>query len=313
VKLNLDYGQLAALVAVVREGRFEAAARALHLTPSALSQRIKALEERVGGVLLTRAQPCTITPLGQPLLRHAQQVALLEQGLLGEWQPGQPRQRGGAPTASPRSAPALLPVAVNADSLSTWFVAAAAQWASATGALLDVRVDDEGHTQEALRRGEVLAAVSARATPVQGCRSQRLGAMRYLATASPAYVQQHLAGGLTRAALAWAPVLVFNAKDALQQRWLRRFTRSDLAPPAHRLPSSTAFVQACEAGLGWALNPAPLVKEAIAAGRLVVLGGDRGHLDVPLYWQCTRLRLPLLEVLTAEVHAAARGVLRSVA
>jgi LysR family transcriptional regulator, chromosome initiation inhibitor len=300
---ELDYSQLAALVAVVREGRFEAAARVLHITPSALSQRIKTLEQRMGGVLVTRASPCAITPLGQPLLRHAQQVALLEQGLLADWQPGL-HERGAS------SAPAVLPVAVNADSLSTWFVPAAASWAASTGALLDLRVDDEGHTQEALRRGEVLAAVTARASPVQGCQSQRLGAMRYLATASPAFVRQHLSGGATRAALARAPVLVFNTKDDLQQRWLRRQTRTELTPPAHRLPSSTAFVQACEAGLGWALNPKPLVREALAAGRLVVLGGERSHLDVPLYWQCTRLHLPLLDALSQAVQAAVKNMLR---
>ncbi|MFY8016875.1 MAG: LysR family transcriptional regulator, partial [Inhella sp.] len=79
--MNLDYAQLAALASVVSEGSFEAAARALHITPSALSQRIRQLEQRLGGVLVLRGKPCSITPLGEPLLRHAQQVALLEQGI----------------------------------------------------------------------------------------------------------------------------------------------------------------------------------------------------------------------------------------
>ncbi len=295
---SLDYAQLAALVAVAREGSFEAAAQALHISPSALSQRIKALEQSVGGVLLVRGKPSTVTPLGVPLLRHAQQVALLEQGLLSQWQ-----SDGGADAA--KAATASLAVAVNADSLNTWFVGAAADFVRLTGALIDVRVDDEAHTQEMLRRGEVLAAVSARAGAVQGCRSLRLGSLRYRATASPGFVARYFPDGLVSAAWARAPVLRFNAKDELQHRWLRRLTQLDVDPPAHRLPSTHAFVMGCEAGLGWALNPERLVREALTCGRLVDLAPEHPS-DVTLYWQASRLRLPLLETLTACVQAHAR-------
>ncbi len=297
MKLNLDYAQLAALMAVLREGSFEAAARSLHITPSALSQRIKALELRVGGVLVQRGKPCRITLLGEPLLRHAQQVALLEQQLY-------PAEGGGVTEAS-----TPLAVAVNADSLSTWFLPAAAAFASAQpGLLLDIRVDDEGHTQEALRRGEVLAAVTARGAAVQGCRSSRLGALRYRACASPDFVARHFAQGLNARALSAAPCLRFDAKDEMQHRWLQRLTRKDLQPPAHRLPSSTAFVQACEAGLGWALHPEALVGESIAAGRLVDLAPGKPF-DVALYWQCTRLVLPALQRLSEAVLGSARQAL----
>lgn len=295
MKLNLDYAQLAALLAVVREGSFEAAAQALHITPSALSQRIKALEQRVGGVLVQRGRPCRIAPLGEPLLRHAQQVALLEQGL---WQPA---------SRAVQAAPPLA-VAVNADSLSTWFLPAAANFARRSATLLDLRVDDEGHTQEALRRGEVLAAVTARASAVQGCRSTRLGVLRYRACASPDFVARHFAAGLNARSLAVAPCLRFDAKDEMQHRWLQRLTRKALQPPAHRLPSSTAFVAACEAGLGWALHPEPLLVDALASGRLVELCPARPF-DVPLYWQCTRLALPQLADLSEVVLAQAAQVL----
>lgn len=296
MKLNLDYAQLAALMAVLREGSFEAAARSLHITPSALSQRIKALEQRVGGVLVQRGKPCRITPLGEPLLRHAQQVALLEQQLY-------PAAARGIAETTP------LAVAVNADSLSTWFLPAAAAFAQAQpGLLLDIRVDDEGHTQEALRRGEVLAAVTARAAAVQGCRSSRLGSLRYRACASQDFAERHFAQGLNARTLAAAPCLRFDAKDETQHRWLQRLTRKPLQPPAHRLPSSTAFVQACEAGLGWALHPEALVADWLAAGRLVDLAPGKPF-DVPLYWQCTRLALPALQRLSEAVLAAARAAL----
>ncbi len=295
MKLNLDYSQLAALAAVLREGSFEAAARSLSITPSALSQRVRQLEQRIGGVLIQRGRPCRVTPLGEPLLRHAQQVALLEQQLWGDAR------------AAPTDAVPLA-VAVNADSLSTWFLQAAAAVAREAGVLLDLRVDDEGHTQEALRRGEVLAAVSARAAPVQGCRSLRLGRLRYRACASPAFVERHFAAGLNARSLAIAPCLRFDAKDELQHRWLRRLTRRELQPPCHRLPSSTGFVQACEAGLGWALNPEPLIGEALRSGRLVDLAPAQPF-DVLLHLQISRLQLPALQALERAVRAAAKACL----
>jgi LysR family transcriptional regulator, chromosome initiation inhibitor len=300
----LDYAQLDALAAVVREGSFEAAARALHITPSALSQRIAKLEHRLGGVLVLRAKPCRATPLGEPLLRHAQQVALLEQALPQV----APRAAGNRP-----GAPASLAIAVNADSLATWFLPAVAPLAHEHGLLLDLRVDDEGHTQELLRRGEVLAAVTTHAAPVQGCRSLRLGRLRYRATASPGFARQWFPQGITPARLAQAPMLRFNEKDEMQHRWLRRWffkgRRKDLHPPAHRLPSSQGFVQATEAGLGWTLNPEPLLKEALAAGRIVDLAPEQPF-DVALHLQLSRLPLPALQVLERCLLTAAGHQLR---
>ena len=196
----LDYAQLAALAAVVGEGSFEAAARALHVTPSAVSQRIRLLEERVGAVLVQRGAPCVATAAGAPLLRHAERVALLEAELAATL-PQQAAARGGAAIAT-------LRVAVNADSLATWFVPALALFAQAHPSLrIDLLVDDQDHTAEALRRGDVLAAVSASAAPVQGCRSLPLGRLRYRATASPAFLRRWFAQGVNAASLEAAPCL----------------------------------------------------------------------------------------------------------
>lgn len=296
--MQLDYPQLAALAAVVREGGFERAAAALHVTPSAISQRIRLLEERMGGVLVVRGQPCQPTEAGRRLVQHAERVALLEQEL-----------RSTLPTrdaADAAPATATLRVAVNADSLATWFVPALAAFAAASpGVQLDVQVDDQDHTAQLLRRGEVLAAVSASSEPVQGCGSLPLGRLRYVATASPEFMRRHFAGGVDAATLARAPCLVFNRKDQLQARWLARVTRRALQPPQHLLPSSHAFVDACLAGLGWGMNPLPLVRALLAEGRLVELLPGR-VVDVPLHWQASRLSLPALERLTRAVREAAR-------
>jgi len=184
----LDYPLLAAVAAVVREGSFERAARALHLTPSAVSQRVKLLEERVGQVLIVRGPPASATAAGLQLCRHMEQVGMLEHELL----------QALPALAADHSGRITLRVAVNADSLATWFVNAAANFAQAEPVLLDISLEDQDHTAERLRNADVIAAVTGLATPVQGCRSVPLGAMRYLATASPAYLQRHFAQGVTR-------------------------------------------------------------------------------------------------------------------
>jgi LysR family transcriptional regulator, chromosome initiation inhibitor len=290
----LDYSLLAALAAVVREGSFERAARVLHVTPSAVSQRVRLLEERIGQVLVVRGTPCSATAAGRRLVRHAEDVMLLEDALRPELGGALPR-----PT---------LRVAVNADSLATWFVPAAAAFTRASGALLDLHIDDQDHTAGWLRNGEVVAAVCALADPVQGCRSTPLGVLRYVAAATPDFVARHFTGGVSSETLAAAPCLVFNRKDRLQAQWIERTLGHAVETPNHWLPDSHAFVAACRAGIGWGLHPEAMVHAALAAGALVPLTPGP-PLDVPLHWQASRLAAPLIEALTSAVLAAAREAL----
>ena len=299
----LDYAALSALAAVVREGSFERAARALNVTPSAVSQRIRLLEERVGCALVVRAQPCRATETGQRLCRHVDQVRLMEHEL-----------QTALPTLEPADGelPArrvTLPVAVNADSLATWFAPAAARYAADAPVLLEVAVDDQDHTAERLKSGAVLAAVTAMAEPAPGCNSRPLGAMRYVATASPAFVARYFADGVNARTLAEAPSLVFDRKDQLQARWVRRQCRRAVELPRHALPSTQAFVEANGAGMGWGMQPLPLVRPLLASGALVELVPG-ATLDVRLYWQHARAASSLLEGLTRGVLGAAREALR---
>lgn len=296
----LDPVLLVTLAAVVREGSFERAARVLHVTPSAVSQRIRLLEDRAGAVLVVRGQPCVPTEMGARLCRHAQTVALLEDGLRRDlpWV-------GGEDAGTLRN---TIRVAVNADSLATWFVGALQAFADDDDTLVDVAVDDQDHTGDWLQRGHVLGAVTSLSKPIQGCRSRKLGALRYCATASPAYMQKWFSHGVTAAALAQAPSLVFDRNDRLQDRWVRRQLRRDVTLHAHRLPSTQAFVDACLAGMGWGLNPWQLVRDHLESGRLVELVPGR-PMDVPLYWQCATLPLPTLERLGLCVQWAASATL----
>lgn len=294
----LDYALLDALAAVLREGSFERAARALHLTPSAVSQRVRLLEERVGQVLVVRANPTRATPAGLALCRHVEQVGLLEHELLNEL-PSLAQGVQGRVT---------LPVAVNADSLATWFVAAAADATADAPLLLDLSLDDQEHTAEWLRSGEVVAAVTALAEAVPGCRSVPLGRLRYCATASPAFMTRHFAQGVTAAALAEAPSLTFSRRDRLQSQWIAQVLGQDQPAPTHWLPSSHAFVDGSVAGLGWGMNPVALVHDALARGELVELVPGQ-TLTVPLYWQHRRRTLPVLDALSRAVQKAAAAVL----
>ena len=297
----LDYTSLAAIAAVVREGSFERAARTLNVTTSAVSQRVKHLEERLGSILIIRGQPCRATALGRLLCSHVEQVGLLEQEL-----------RGALPKlvqTDGRDDRVTLRVAVNADSLGTWFIGAMARFVDGENALVDIALDNEEHTVEWLRSGEVLAAVTAHAQPVQGFNSVSLGRLTYLAVASPGFVRRYFPDGVSAAALNSAPSLKFNNKDRMQAQWARRVCRRDVETPAHWFPATQAFLDASLAGIGWGMNPESLVREHLESGALVELVPGR-NLAVPLYWQHTRLQVPMLNRLTEAVIRAARETLR---
>lgn len=297
--MSLLNPQLAAFAAVLEEGSFDGAARRLSLTPSAISQRIKALEDRLGQVLLLRRAPCTATPAGERLLRSVQQMRLLEAETLEAFH------------VEPASAgPGSVAIAVNADSLATWFVSALADLHAQHGMLFDVRVEDQDHSANLLRDGSVLGAVTAIARPVQGCSVQKLGVMRYLPVASPAFVERHFARGVDAASLGRAPMLVFNRKDTLQWRFIHGVTRARLAPPMHYLPSATAFVEGAALGMGWAMAPESMLGQPFAAGTLEAIVPGR-WLDVPLYWQHWSIRSATLWTVTAMLLRAARQGLRN--
>jgi LysR family transcriptional regulator (chromosome initiation inhibitor) len=296
----IDYSSLSALVAVVREGSFERAARALHVTPSAVSQRIRLLEERVGCALVVRGQPCQATDTGRRLCQHMDRVRLLEQEL-----------QGNLPALAPEGVTRVaLPIAVNADSLATWFTSALTAFAAEAPVLMDVAVDNEDNTTQWLRSGAVLAAVTATARPAAGCNSRALGAMRYVAAASPAFVERYFAQGVTAGSLAHAPSLVFNTQDELQARWVRRLCHRHVELPRHTLPSTQAFVEASLASMGWGLHPQSLIAPHLHSGALQELVPDT-PLDVPLYWQETRASSALLDGLSRAVMKAAQDSLMS--
>ncbi len=294
MKIPFDLAET--LAAVVDEGTLDAAAHRLHITPSAVSQRIKTLEEMLGRVVLVRTKPTRATDAGAAIVRLARQAALLEHDALAEL---------GA--AGEEDAVVSVPLAVNADSLATWFLPPLARLSARHPVVFELHRDDQDFTAGLLESGTVMGAVTSRATPVAGCRVTPLGAMRYEAFAAATAAERWFADGPTPAALAAAPVVDFDRRDDLQTQWLEAMDAAPAAPPRHYVPASADFATAVRLGLGWALLPRFQSEPAVVAGDIVALGGP--PVDVPLYWQQWNLRSPLLDAIAAEIVAEGRRVL----
>ncbi|SDL80170.1 LysR family transcriptional regulator, chromosome initiation inhibitor [Modicisalibacter muralis] len=285
----LDYKLLQALAAVVDQSGFERGAKHLGLTQSAVSQRIKLLEARLGQPVLVRAPKLAPTPLGRRLLNHVQQVRLLEYDLLDQIPAlGEREQR--------------LRLAINADSLATWWSPVTGEFCRRHGVLLDLVVEDQDVALKRMRDGEVAGCICATPRPVQGARSHPLGSMRYRALASPDYVSRYFPNGLSLDALSRAPAIVFGPDDRLQHRYLEM--RGYQAPfPHHLCPSSEGFVHLTQAGMGYGMLPERQVARELEEGLLVDLDPD-SFIDVPLYWHHWRHGGSTLEALTDHLLVA---------
>ena len=298
--MALLHPQLEAFLAVIEEGGFERAAGRLCITPSALSQRIKGLEDRLGAVLVRRSVPAVATPAGEKLLRRAQSMRLLESETLADFRPGEETDRV-----------ARITILVNNDSLATWLPEALTDFALHAGSsekgrqrvALDVRTDDQDHALESLRNGTAVAVVTSESAPVPGARATALGAMRYVAVASPDFAETFLRGDPNET-LRNAPVLCFDRKDSLQERVERPGV-------VHYAPSPAAMIELTVRGLGWSMAPDLLAQSLIRTGELVEFVPGR-TIDVPLFWQCSAIRSALLMRLGDVIRKTAAKRLRPI-
>jgi LysR family transcriptional regulator, chromosome initiation inhibitor len=290
---------LETLLAVVDHGTLDAAARVLSITPSAVSQRLKSMEQQAGRVLVRRTVPAVPTAAGEVVLRHARQARLLDE------------ETARALDGDTGSVPSI-PLAVNADSLGTWFLDALARVRADTEVVFDLHREDQDRTAELLRAGTVMAAVTAEADPVQGCSSVALGIDRYRAVAAPAFVQRYL-GDLVPGStperrlldrLDAVPLVDYDRDDDLQQGYLRTVLGHPPHGPRHFVPTSADFARAVGLGFGWGLLPEAQCTAPLASGALVELVPGR-RADVALWWQRWNLASPLLERVTEAVRATA--------
>jgi LysR family transcriptional regulator (chromosome initiation inhibitor) len=305
--MRWDSRQLEALAAVVAEGSFDAAARALHVTPSAVSQRIRALENAAGSVLVRRARPVVATASGQALLRLARQTELLGAEIAAELGADDPHGHpdghsdgreadGGTPATF-----VTVPLAVSADSLATWVLPALAQ---VEGVTFDLHRADDSRTADLLREGVVMAAVTSQTAQVQGCRSTPLGIMRYRPACTRAFARRWFPHGPTPEALAAAPVVVFDRTDDLQDMFLRG-RAPGARPPRHHVPSTVEYEESIHLGLGWGMLLDTPSLGGRAAGDDIALLEPGTTVDVPLHLQQWKLRSTVLDRVTAALRKEA--------
>lgn len=267
--MNSDH--LRALAAAVDHGTFDAAADSLRISGSAFSQRIRALERHIGQPLLHRTVPVTATDAGEHLLRLARQSIALEDETLSALGVG-------------RTGRTPMPVAVNADSLETWFLGVLQRAATWDDVALTVHAEDQAHTATLLREGTVMGAVTATPEPVSGCVAVPLGTMRYHPVATRFLAELH-ADSLGRPDLTRMPVVNYGPRDSLQHRVLAHAALG--SPPHHVIPSVAGYLHAVTRGLGWGMLPASQISDTVAAGThpdLMVLP-TLDSVDVPLFWQ----------------------------
>lgn len=282
------------LAAVVDEGTFDAAAARLRLTPSAVSQRVKSLEEQIGRVLVVRSKPARATDAGAAVVRYARELALLEREAL--------RGLGAEGTDAVR-----IPIAANADSFATWFLPPLVRLSNELGVRFDLYRDDQDYTTERLASGDVSAVVTSSPFPVAGCSVRPLGRMPYFAVAARGFADRWFPEGPTRETLERAPFVDFDRRDRLQRDWLEARGVDPTRPPWSSVPAAFDFVRAVELGLGWALAPELQARDALADGVLVRL--DETPVHVPLFWQQWNIASPTLDRVAAEVAAEARRAL----
>ncbi len=292
--MQLDSRQTSAFLAVAKHASFDIAAQHLHLTSSALSQRIKALELQLSTILFVRSRPCRLSPSGQRLLTHLLRLQGLEQDMLQDM-----RGEGAGITR--------LALAINADSLDTWFLPALANFAKPEQISLDICVDDQDHTHQLLAQGQVSACISTEASSLQACQANYLGTMRYQAACSSDFYQQWFSKGVDFASLRLAPIVNYNRKDQLQARFMSEYYDLQATPACHYIPASTPFNQALSLGLGWGMVP-ELMLSKIQPG-LQLLAPDK-PIDLALYWHCWTIQSLSLNALAQHLAKHSKLYLR---
>ncbi|AWB34603.1 HTH-type transcriptional regulator ArgP [Orrella marina] len=307
-----DPKHIQTLLAVHREGSFQGAARVLNVTPAAVTLRVKALESDIGAMVLIRGKSLRLTPQGQAIVSYAQRAQLLEDELMRSLSLDQQTFHGAESWSS-------LRVAINTDSLATWFLPGVSADLQARNILLDIVVDDQDYTHEALASGEVVGCVTTLSRPMKGCVAEPLGVMTYRGLAHPAFLDRcrSTQGELSIHKLLSRPAIIFNRKDALHDQFIQ--THLGLRQPSYPryfVPALDAFERAIELGLGWGVVPQPVLRrnnEPVVRPHTMdqlaeIVPGAR--LDVSLYWQHWERESEPAQRLTRAVKSAARAYLR---
>ena len=295
----IDYKLLEALALVIAEGGFEKAANKLHITQSAVSQRVKMLEETAGQILVTRTMPPLATEAGLRMLAHYRKVKLLEEELMPEI------------SISSACFPTTLALGVNADSLATWFLDAVANIARDHNLILDIHVDDQEQTQKLLQNGQVCGCISNHNKQLQGCRVEQLGSMEYGLYCTPSFAKKWFQEGFGLPSLQRAPTIRFNRVDNLNKIFFRRLFQEDPGPlPTFYVPSSEKFVDCVLRNLCYGAIPGLQSTSLCREGLLIDLA-PACKVEIELYYHCWNLKSKTIEDFTGQFIVKAREILRA--
>ncbi|MDO6486990.1 LysR family transcriptional regulator ArgP [Colwellia sp. 6_MG-2023] len=268
----MDYKLLTALAAIIETQSFDLAAAQLFISQSAISQRIKLLEENIGQPVLIRRQPIELTTVGEQLLSHFKKVKQLENELLPELMPD-------------NAVKAMkVSLAVNADSIATWFLKALTPVLQENLIELNLLIEPEDRTLDRLRSGEAIGAVSIIKNPLKGYRSFELGSMNYCLVCSKGFKEKYFKHGVTQSSLKMAPAISYDHKDAMHIRYIvDNFGLEASEYYCHTVRSSEAFVILAKQGVAYCLVPYLQIKNELETGELVNLCPGK-ELNRTLYW-----------------------------
>lgn len=289
----LDYRQVEALVFVVREGSFKKAAERLGLSQPAISERIRLLEEQTGQPLIVRRNPVEPTAAGQRIINHFHQVALMEQELLGGQLRSKPEGRR----------PVAVPIAVNYDSLATWFIPAISPVLERGTSVVELKAADQTLTVDFLREGRVLACVTSQRMAPSGCKSIYLGTMNYHCVSTRDFRERHFPKGPELPELLAAPAVSYGPEDTLHDKFLNSVFKSVHRSPIYaQVPHLIAMKELVLRGFAYALLPRPAIQQDLENEVLVDILPDHS-LNVRLYWQHSNIVTPILNQYTEAVCA----------
>lgn len=293
----LDNRLIEALALVIQEGGFDKAAKALFITQSAVSQRVKQLEELTGQVLVVRTTPPQATLAGRKFLKHYLQVKRLEDDLMG------------GPYGTDRKAFTPIALGVNADSLAFWLLEAIHSFLRKEKALIDIRVNDQEKTHQMLRDGEVIGCISTQKHPIQGCLVEYLGRMNYRLVASVEFAGKWFPDGFVLKDVQQAPALIFDRNDELLYKLLcQALGELPGSIPAHYVPSVEKYAEFIALGHAYGALPDQQTRPLMNAGRVVdLLPGC--VVSAKLYWHCWNLRSDILKKLTRNLIDNATSLL----
>lgn len=231
----IDYKLLEAFYYTINEGGFEKAADKLCITQSAVSQRIKLLEEQVGQVLLMRSIPPKPTPIGFNFYNHYNKVKHLETELFND-----------------NKNNVDLTLALNDDSLATWFYPTILPLID-KGDILKLYVDDQDITIDLLKNGIVIGCISTYNKSLNGCSMRNIGSMKYRLVATNSFIEKWFKMGFSLENIKHAPGVIFDHKDNLHERHLENIFKQKVAFPFHMIPSSEKLYNLIQEGFGYGL------------------------------------------------------------